>query len=114
MDCIFCKIANKEIPSTFLYEDEFVVAFNDISPVAPKHILVIPKKHIASLLELTNEHSQLMAQIMTSVIPKIAKEQDLEEKGFRVVVNTKEDGGQTVPHLHFHILGGRSMTWPPG
>ncbi|WIW69769.1 MULTISPECIES: histidine triad nucleotide-binding protein [Anaerosinus] len=114
MDCIFCKIANKEIPAKFVYEDEMVMAFHDISPEAPVHILVIPKKHIASLLEVTNEDSQLMVNIMTNVIPRIAKDQGIDEKGFRLVANTKEDGGQTVDHLHFHILGGRSMNWPPG
>lgn len=114
MDCIFCKIANKEIPAKFVYEDEMVMAFHDISPEAPVHILVIPKKHIASLLEVRNEDSQLMVNIMTNVIPRIAKDQGIDEKGFRLVANTKEDGGQTVDHLHFHILGGRSMNWPPG
>lgn len=114
MDCIFCKIANKEIPAKFVYEDEMVMAFHDISPEAPVHILVIPKKHIASLLEVTNEDSQLVLNIMTNVIPRIAKDQGIDEKGFRLVANTKEDGGQTVDHLHFHILGGRSMNWPPG
>lgn len=114
MDCIFCKIANKEIPAKFVYEDEMVMVFHDISPEAPVHILVIPKKHIASLLEVTNEDSQLMVNIMTNVIPRIAKDQGIDEKGFRLVANTKEDGGQTVDHLHFHILGGRSMNWPPG
>jgi len=114
MDCIFCKIANKEVPTNFVYEDELVVAFNDISPVAPVHVLVIPKKHIASLLDLTSDDNQLMLHIMSTVILKIAIEQGLAENGFRLVVNTKEDGGQTVPHLHFHILGARAMAWPPG
>lgn len=114
LDCIFCKIANGEIPSTFIYEDEQVVAFPDISPAAPVHVLVIPKKHIANLLEVTADDAALIAHIMAKVIPQIAKEHDLTENGFRLVVNTKEDGGQTVNHLHFHLLGGRSMTWPPG
>lgn len=114
MDCIFCKIANKEIPTNFVYEDELVVAFKDISPVAPVHVLVIPKKHIASLLELTSDDNQLILHIMSTVLPKIANDQGVAENGFRLVVNTKEDGGQTVPHLHFHILGARAMAWPPG
>lgn len=114
MDCIFCKIANKEIPSKFLYEDEQVVAFHDISPAAPVHILVIPKKHIANILEINSDDANLISHIVQNVIPKIAKDQKLAEKGFRLVVNTKEDGGQTVNHLHFHLLGGRSMSWPPG
>ncbi|WP_110953317.1 histidine triad nucleotide-binding protein [Anaerosinus massiliensis] len=114
MDCIFCKIANKEVSTNFIYEDDLVAAFPDVNPVAPTHVLIIPKKHIANLLELTNQDSQLMVHIMTNVIPTIAKEQGLAEHGFRMVVNTKEDGGQTVPHLHFHLLGARAMAWPPG
>lgn len=113
-DCIFCKIANKELPAKLVYEDESIVAFNDISPAAPIHVLVIPKKHIASLLEIKTEDHQLISHIMTEVIPQLANEQGLSEKGFRLVVNTKEDGGQTVDHLHFHLLGARTMVWPPG
>lgn len=114
MDCIFCKIANGEIPAKFVYEDDQAVAFADISPAAPIHILIIPRKHIASLLDVTADDAALLAHIMTKVIPAVAKEQGAEEKGFRIVANTKEDGGQTVNHLHFHLLGGRSMAWPPG
>lgn len=114
MDCIFCKIANKEIAAQLLYEDDAVVAFNDISPAAPVHILVIPKKHIASLLDLTAVDNSLVSHIITEVVPRLVKEAGIAEKGFRLVVNTNEDGGQTVNHLHFHLLGGRAMQWPPG
>ena len=113
-DCIFCKIAHKEIPSQLVYEDEQVVAFKDLEPQAPVHVLVITKKHIASVLELTAADRDLTAHIMQEVIPKLAKELGVAEKGFRVVTNTGEEGGQSVKHLHFHLLGGRSMQWPPG
>jgi histidine triad (HIT) family protein len=114
MDCLFCKIAAGEIPSDIVYQDEQVVAFKDISPAAPVHVLVIPKKHIASLLELQAADAKLAAHILTEVVPKLAKKLAIDEKGFRLVANTKEDGGQTVNHLHFHLLGGRSLKWPPG
>lgn len=103
MDCIFCKIVNGEIPSNKVYEDELVLAFKDIHPAAPVHILVIPKKHIESAVALTEEDDALIAHIF-KVIRLIAKEQDLEN-GFRLVSNVGPDGGQTVKHLHFHILG---------
>lgn len=112
-NCIFCKIINRDIPAKIVYEDELIIAFHDISPAAPMHVLVIPKKHIANLLEITADDNKLMAHLM-SAIPGIAKTLGLGEKGFRLVVNTKENGGQTVDHLHFHILGERFMTWPPG
>lgn len=114
MDCIFCKIVNRELSSKIVYEDETIFAFHDISPEAPVHILVVPKKHIANLLETAPEDAKILTDILTTSIPRIVKEQGLEEKGFRLVVNTKEDGGQTVGHLHFHILGGRPLQWPPG
>ena len=112
-DCIFCKIAAKEIPATVIYEDELAVAFKDLEPQAPFHALVIPKKHIESVGALTAEDKDVIGHIMCDVIPAIAKENKLDN-GFRVVANTGEDGGQTVKHLHFHVLGGRSMQWPPG
>ncbi len=112
-NCIFCKIAAKEIPGNFVYEDEQIVAFHDISPAAPIHVIVIPKKHIESLLGLTAEDEALMGHLMLK-IPAIAKMVGADEHGFRLVVNTKEEAGQTVPHVHFHIIGGRSMQWPPG
>ncbi|MDU2066210.1 MAG: histidine triad nucleotide-binding protein [Sporomusaceae bacterium] len=112
-DCVFCKIVNKEIPATILYEDDMVVAFPDINPGAPVHILLIPKKHIANLLEATEEDQEILKHLMATV-PLIAKQAGLDEDGFRTVINTKDNGGQTVHHLHLHILGGRFMNWPPG
>lgn len=112
-DCIFCKIAAKEIPSTVVYEDEQVLAFKDLEPQAPFHALVIPKKHVESVGALSAADKELAGHILCEVIPQIAKESKLD-KGFRVVANTGDEGGQTVKHLHFHVLGGRSMQWPPG
>lgn len=111
MDCVFCKIATGEIETTAIYEDENLIAFNDLDPQAPIHFLVIPKKHITSLATLDKDDSALISQIMLT-IAKLAKEKGLE--GYRVVTNIGEDGGQSVPHLHFHVLGGRSFNWPPG
>ncbi len=113
MDCIFCKIAQKEIPSTIVYEDEDVIAFNDLNPEAPVHVLVIPKKHIESLNTATAEDQQLLGKIMLA-IQKIAVEQGIAENGYRVVTNCGVQGGQTVMHLHFHLMGGREMLWPAG
>lgn len=107
MDCLFCKIIAGEIPSTKVYEDELVYAFQDINPQAPVHVLVIPKTHIASAADITGENSALVAHIF-EVIPRIAKELGLEN-GFRVVTNSGDDGAQTVKHLHFHIMGGRPL-----
>lgn len=113
-DCIFCKIAQGEIPSTKVYEDDLVLAFRDLDPQAPEHVLVIPKKHIASVMDFAEEDRELAAHILTVVVPKIARELGVADGGFRLVTNTGADGGQTVGHLHFHLLGGRSLTWPPG
>jgi histidine triad (HIT) family protein len=113
-DCIFCKIAGKEIPSTVVYEDETVLAFKDLEPQAPVHVLVIPKKHVESVAALKAEDKELAAHILVDVIPQIARDLGVAESGFRVVANTGDEGGQTVKHLHFHLLGGRSMQWPPG
>jgi len=107
-DCIFCKIIKKEIPSNIVYEDNEILAFRDINPAAPVHILVIPKKHISSLIDLKEEDEILIGKIYT-VINKIAKQEEIAENGFRVVVNCGEDGGQEVKHLHFHILGGKRL-----
>ena len=109
-NCIFCKIAAGEIPSTKVYEDERVLAFRDIDPQAPVHVLLIPKKHFADILEYDSETFAYMQEI----VKKLAVELGIAEKGFRVVINTGEDGQQSVKHLHWHILGGRSMQWPPG
>lgn len=110
MDCIFCKIVSGEIPSKVVYEDENVLAFNDIDPQAPIHIVVIPKTHFANILELND--SSILSAIFES-IKKIAAEQKMKD-GFRIVCNTGSQGGQTVEHLHFHILSGRNLQWPPG
>jgi histidine triad (HIT) family protein len=112
-ECIFCKIATKEIPVTVLYEDEHMMVFPDMNPVAPVHVLVIPKKHIANLLELAPEDASLVGHILFT-ISKLASQLGIAEDGFRLVVNTKNNGGQTVHHLHWHVIGGRFMTWPPG
>lgn len=106
-DCLFCKIVAGEIPSTKVYEDEKVLAFRDIAPQAPTHILVIPKCHIASVAEITPANSDIVAHIFT-VIPQIAKAEGLQE-GYRVVSNCGDHAGQTVHHLHFHILGGKQL-----
>ena len=111
-DCIFCSIANHDIPTDPIYEDELIIAFNDLEPQAPVHFLVVPKKHIESLNAATDEDAELISHIMLT-IPKLAAEQGLDA-GYRVVINTGDEGGQTVKHLHFHILGKRKMTWPPG
>lgn len=113
MDCLFCKIINGDIPSTKVYEDELVYAFRDIEPQAPTHILIIPKEHIASANELTEENASVVGHVF-AVAAKIAKEEGIAEGGYRIVNNCGEDGGQTVKHLHFHMLGGRSLAWPPG
>ena len=111
-DCIFCRIAAGEIPSNKLYEDDQLLAFYDLDPQAPTHFLVIPKAHIASVAEITPQNSAVIAHIY-EVIARLAAELGLEQ-GFRVVTNCGPQGGQTVPHLHFHVLAGRDMTWPPG
>lgn len=111
-DCLFCKIAAGEIPSTKIYETENVYAFADIDPQAPFHAVIIPKKHIKSMKEITPENSKVVAEIF-EVVSEIAKENNLEE-GFRVVSNCGEHGGQTVGHLHFHLLARRYLQWPPG
>ena len=107
-NCLFCKIIKREIPSTIVYEDEEILAFRDINPVAPVHVLVIPKKHISSLVDLKPEDEALVGRIY-SVINKIAKQENIFESGFRVVVNCGEDGGQEVKHLHFHLIGGKKL-----
>lgn len=112
MDCLFCKIAAGEIPCNKIYEDDRVLAFYDIDPKAPVHFLVIPKTHIPSADFITPENSAVVAHVF-EVIARLAKELKLEN-GYRVVNNCGEDGGQSVQHLHFHILGGRPLAWPPG
>ena len=111
-DCLFCKIIDGQIPSTKVYEDEYVFAFRDIAPQAPVHILVVPKEHIASAMELNSENSIYAAKCLEA-ITKIAASEGLV-KGYRIINNCGEDGGQTVGHLHFHVLAGRNILWPPG
>ena len=110
-DCLFCKIAEGEIPSNKVYEDAVCLAFRDIDPQAPTHFLVIPKAHIASCAQVNEDNAALVGQMFT-VIAKVARELGLDS--YRVVSNCGQQAGQSVPHLHFHVLGGRDMTWPPG
>ena len=112
-DCLFCKIIAGEIPSSKVYEDEVCFAFNDIDPQAPTHFLVVPKAHIQSVSEITKGNAPIVGHIF-AVIARLAKEMGFAEAGYRVVSNIGEAGQQTVPHLHFHVLAGRDMTWPPG
>lgn len=107
-ECIFCKIIKGEIPSEKVYEDEDILAFKDIQPAAPIHILIIPKKHITNLMEVSNEENELMGKIVIA-IQKIAKQLGVDEKGFRIISNCGPDSGQEVMHLHFHLLAGRTM-----
>lgn len=110
-DCLFCKITAGEIPSSKVYEDDVCYAFNDIAPQAPTHFLVIPKEHIASVSDIDDGNSAVVAHIF-EVIAKVTRELGIES--YRVVSNIGEQAGQSVPHLHFHVLAGRDMTWPPG
>jgi histidine triad (HIT) family protein len=112
-DCLFCKISAKKIPAKIIHEDTDVLAFEDINPQAPVHILIIPQKHISTALEITDEDEGLMGHLFL-VAAKIAKEKGIDERGFRLVINTNADAGQAVYHIHLHLLGGRHMHWPPG
>ena len=112
MSCLFCKIVDGSIPSTAVYQDEQCYAFADIHPQAPVHVLVVPREHIASLAEVGEDHPALLGHLLWAAA-EIARGKGLA-KGYRAVVNTGDDGGQTVDHLHVHLLGGRQMTWPPG
>ncbi len=111
-NCLFCKISNGDIPSSKVYEDENFLAFNDIDPKAPIHVLVIPKKHFENISELSMKDESLTSGLMKAAT-KVAQQENLT-KGFRVVLNTGEEGGQSVFHVHAHVLGGRSLNWPPG
>jgi histidine triad (HIT) family protein len=112
MTCIFCKIIQGQIPSTPLFQDEFGYAFADINPKAPTHVLIVPREHIPSLDEANRDHQALLGHLLLAAA-SIAREKGLKD-GYRIVVNTGDDGGQTVDHLHLHLLGGRMLTWPPG
>ena len=113
MSTIFTQIINKEIPADIVYEDDICLAFKDISPQAPVHLLIIPKKEIVSIATLTDEDKEIMGHMMVKTA-EIARIAGLEEDGYRVVTNIGENGGQSVFHIHFHLLGGRRLTWPPG
>lgn len=112
-DCLFCKIIEGTIPSTKVYEDEFVLAFRDIEPQAPEHIIIIPKEHIKSANDITAQNSTVIAKVFVAAA-RIASDLGFAENGYRIVNNCGEDGGQTVGHLHFHLLAGRNLQWPPG
>ena len=112
-DCLFCKIIAGDIPSNKVYSDDEIYAFHDISPAAPTHILVIPKKHISAVNEADSDDQGLLGRLLLKA-NAIAGQQGLDKDGFRYVINTGDHGGQTVHHLHLHILGGRRMSWPPG
>ncbi len=111
-DCIFCKIVKGDIPSAKVYEDDTVLAFRDLEPQAPQHILIIPKEHIASAAEITEKNSAVVAHIFETAA-KIAHDLGFDD-GFRIVTNCGDSAGQSVKHLHFHVLSGRDFTWPPG
>jgi histidine triad (HIT) family protein len=111
--CIFCQIAAREKPGKMLYEDELCVAFEDINPKAPVHFLVIPRKHVASLNENAREDEPLLGHLLI-VAARLAREKNIDGTGFRTVINTNAEAGQTVFHLHVHVLGGRILRWPPG
>ena len=111
--CLFCKIVAREIPGSIVYEDDRILAFNDINPQAPTHVLLVPKRHIASLNDLQPGDDQILGELVRRAAA-IAKERGISADGFRTVFNTNSDAGQTVFHIHLHLLGGRGMAWPPG
>jgi histidine triad (HIT) family protein len=112
-DCLFCGIVEEKVPANIVYRDDSVVAFRDITPRAPVHILIIPRKHIVSVLDIDPDDGALIGQIF-QVAARLAREHGIAESGFRVVVNAGPDAGQSVFHMHYHLLGGRQMSWPPG
>lgn len=112
-DCLFCRIINREIKGSIVYEDDRLIAFNDINPQAPTHVLIVPKRHIASLNDLTPDDDEIVGE-MARRAAEIAKDKGISAGGFRTVFNTNRDAGQTVFHIHLHLIGGRVMHWPPG
>lgn len=112
-DCLFCRIVAGEVPSTKVYEDPEVYAFRDIDPKAPTHVLLIPKEHSDSLNDLAKSDEPMLGH-MLRLVPKLANQEGIAESGYRMVINTGGDGGQSVEHLHIHLLGGRALAWPPG
>lgn len=113
MECLFCKIATGEINAKLVYQDDLIVAFNDIAPQAPHHILIIPRKHIATLNDISSDDTVLLGHLM-QIGKKIAAELNMSEDGYRMLMNCNKYGGQAVYHIHLHLLGGRQMQWPPG
>lgn len=112
MDCLFCKIVKKEVPAKIAFEDERALAFHDINPAAPTHVLVIPKTHVATINDVADEHESDLGHLFT-VAARVAKDAGLTEKGYRTVMNCGADAGQSVFHLHLHVLGGKRLGWPP-
>ena len=112
-DCLFCRISAKKIPAKLVYEDRHAVAFEDIQPQAPVHVLIVPKKHISTSLDITDEDDGLIGHLFR-IAGQIAKEKGIAERGFRLLMNTNPEAGQSVYHIHLHLLGGRQMHWPPG
>jgi len=112
-DCVFCKIAKKEIPAAIVYEDKDIIAFNDIKPQAPVHVIVIPKRHIDRVSDLSNENTGLAGKLIIAS-NSIAREKGIVDGGYRMTINCNRDAGQEVFHMHIHVLGGRKMGWPPG
>ncbi|NLW56044.1 MAG: histidine triad nucleotide-binding protein [Firmicutes bacterium] len=113
-NCIFCQIARKEVPAKILLENDEIIAFEDINPVAPVHILVIPKRHVNNIMDPVLAAEEQLAAKIFSAIQEIGEKTGIKQEGFRVVVNRGPKAGETVPHLHFHLIGGRDLTWPPG
>ncbi len=112
-DCLFCKLINREIPTEIVFESDTVFAFKDIKPQAPQHVLIIPKKHIPTLNDLSAEDSGLVSELVLTAT-KIARELNIDESGYRLLFNCNDEGGQDIYHIHLHLMGGRQMTWPPG
>lgn len=112
-ECLFCKIGAKEVPADIVHATDQVMAFRDVNPKAPTHILIIPREHLASLAEVSRDHAGLLAE-MVEAAAHLAKAEGIDRSGWRLVANVGREGGQTVEHLHFHLLGGRAMRWPPG
>ncbi|UCE78926.1 MAG: histidine triad nucleotide-binding protein [Nitrospiraceae bacterium] len=112
-ECIFCKILSRKLPARIIFDDDRAIAFDDINPQAPVHVLVIPKKHISTTLDLSQEDNVLIGHLF-QVANRIAVEKNIAERGFRLIMNTNPEAGQSVYHIHLHLLGGRAMLWPPG
>ena len=113
MECLFCKIVKKEIPSKIVFENEQILAFKDIDPKAPVHVLIIPKKHIAGINDITADDNELLGKLLNSA-KEIAAKEKIDKGGYRLVINNGKDAGQAVDHIHVHLLGGRKLSWPPG